>query len=112
MASRHSRQSAAVVASAVNEETEILLQFSAEVYYCTEEDGFIEVEVVRIGDCSGITAVKYLTESGAAKAGVHFSEARGSIIFARTLLHRQRCSFISFRIPQYSPRKGLRAFLF
>lgn len=58
-----------------------VVQFSSSVYYCDEDEGRMEIEVMRIGDLSGSSSVFYRTIDGSAQAGVDFEESSGSIVF-------------------------------
>eukprot|EP00929_Paragymnodinium_shiwhaense_P036480 TRINITY_DN19544_c0_g1_i1.p1 TRINITY_DN19544_c0_g1~~TRINITY_DN19544_c0_g1_i1.p1 ORF type:complete len:1176 (+),score=325.76 TRINITY_DN19544_c0_g1_i1:88-3615(+) len=59
-----------------------VVQFSTAVYYCTESDEVMKMEVIRLGDCSKASRVKWHTVDASALAGVHFEQCDGELLFA------------------------------
>mmetsp|Transcript_78210 Transcript_78210/g.147650 ORF Transcript_78210/g.147650 Transcript_78210/m.147650 type:complete len:142 (+) Transcript_78210:89-514(+) len=58
-----------------------IIQFSSAEYYCTEGEGFVEVEVDRLGRGKGMATVEYSTYDGSAKAGVKYEASQGTLTF-------------------------------
>ena len=61
-----------------------IIQFATDEFYCVEEDGMVEVTVVRIAsgtDLDFVETVDFVTQSGSAVSGTHFQEAKGSVVF-------------------------------
>ena len=57
------------------------LEFSTAVYYCEENEGVMDVDVVRVGSLKGRMSVDYRTLNGSATAGVHFGQSAGTLTF-------------------------------
>ena len=57
------------------------LQFSTHVYYAESDDGYVDVDVMRIGSTSEAASVEYETLNGAAVAGLHYGQSTGTIEF-------------------------------
>jgi len=58
-----------------------VIQFAAPLYLCTEADGQLVVQVVRIGDASRQASVSYATKDASAKAGQKYVAAHGTLNF-------------------------------
>lgn len=58
-----------------------IIQFSSVVYYCTEEEGFVEVEIVRLGNDDNHCSVQYATQDVSAKAGKKYIPRQGRVEF-------------------------------
>ncbi|CAJ1401466.1 unnamed protein product [Effrenium voratum] len=58
-----------------------IVQFSTAIYYVEDDEGAFQVDVMRLGSMKGAVKVGYSTEDGSAKAGTHYEEAFGEVIF-------------------------------
>lgn len=58
-----------------------IVQFSTVMYYCTEDEGEALVDVVRLGETSGLASFDFETANGSAKAGVRYGARSGSMTF-------------------------------
>lgn len=58
-----------------------IVQFSCFMYFCTEEEEIMSLDVMRIGDVSGRSEVCYTTKDATAKAGYRYKAAHGKITF-------------------------------
>jgi len=58
-----------------------LVQFSAFMYFCTESDGDVRLDVMRMGNLSEVSEVHYRTVDGTAKAGSKYCETQGTLVF-------------------------------
>jgi len=54
-----------------------VVQFSAPIFYVLEDEGYITIDIIRIGDLSRVSQVKYKTRPASALAGVHFDSTEG-----------------------------------
>eukprot|EP00746_Dinoflagellata_sp_MGD_P079517 gnl/MRDRNA2_/MRDRNA2_31803_c0_seq1.p1 gnl/MRDRNA2_/MRDRNA2_31803_c0~~gnl/MRDRNA2_/MRDRNA2_31803_c0_seq1.p1 ORF type:complete len:882 (+),score=131.99 gnl/MRDRNA2_/MRDRNA2_31803_c0_seq1:194-2839(+) len=59
-----------------------IVQFSTGTYYCAEEESTIEIDIVRLGNCTGKCVLDWSTEDASAKAGKKYVAANGRIEFA------------------------------
>jgi ABC-type multidrug transport system fused ATPase/permease subunit len=57
-----------------------IVQFSSSILYCTEDDPFVEIGVMRIGDESGRIEVKFETQDASAEAGKSYVATQGTFI--------------------------------
>ncbi len=57
------------------------LKFSADSYWVNEDDGSIDITVVRSGSGSGMVSVDYATMDGSATAGSDYEEISGTLTF-------------------------------
>lgn len=81
---RRSSLRLSVTAAGHSDSQRSIIQFATDAFYCVEDDGMVEVTVVRIAsgnDLDFIESVDYVTQSGSAVSGIHFQEAKGSVIF-------------------------------
>jgi len=60
-----------------------LIQFSTPIFYCTEESGYAQVDVMRFGKCKGSCSVYYQTESFSAVAGRKYIHTEGQLHFEK-----------------------------
>jgi len=58
-----------------------VIQFAAPMYLCTEAEGNLTVEVVRIGDVTGTASVFFATQDASAKAGQKFVGYSATLVF-------------------------------
>jgi len=58
-----------------------IVQFSCEIYYCTEDECEMNIDVVRFGDLTGAAAFDFHTEDASAKAGRKYEAKTGSMGF-------------------------------
>lgn len=65
---------------AYNPELDIV-QFSCAIYYVSEEEKYLEIDVMRLGSFQGPCSCKWKTQDGSAKAGVKYEETSGEIKF-------------------------------
>jgi len=67
------------------EESEALppsvVQFSTAQFFCTEEEGNAQVDIVRLGEANGTAFCTWRTEDGSAKAGERFVAQSGEVEF-------------------------------
>lgn len=54
-----------------------ILQFGSSVYFADENKGIAEIDIVRLGDTSGTTTVKYATMDASAVAGIKYEGQEG-----------------------------------
>eukprot|EP00747_Dinoflagellata_sp_TGD_P128468 gnl/TRDRNA2_/TRDRNA2_174544_c4_seq12.p1 gnl/TRDRNA2_/TRDRNA2_174544_c4~~gnl/TRDRNA2_/TRDRNA2_174544_c4_seq12.p1 ORF type:complete len:1012 (+),score=95.45 gnl/TRDRNA2_/TRDRNA2_174544_c4_seq12:85-3120(+) len=59
-----------------------IIEFSTQNYYCTENEGSVILQVVRMGSCNGSASVKYSTVDASAVAGVKYAAQKGTLHFA------------------------------
>lgn len=59
-----------------------ILQFSSPLYYCTEEEGEVLIEVVRIGERNTVASISFTTQDSSAKGGVKYEAQSGTLEFA------------------------------
>eukprot|EP00928_Gymnodinium_smaydae_P016356 TRINITY_DN1611_c0_g2_i1.p1 TRINITY_DN1611_c0_g2~~TRINITY_DN1611_c0_g2_i1.p1 ORF type:complete len:1123 (-),score=239.49 TRINITY_DN1611_c0_g2_i1:90-3059(-) len=59
-----------------------VIQFSAHMYFCTEEELSVKVEVLRLGNVMKETSVCYRTVDGTAKAGTTYITTSGTLAFS------------------------------
>eukprot|EP00931_Biecheleriopsis_adriatica_P056287 TRINITY_DN33352_c0_g1_i1.p1 TRINITY_DN33352_c0_g1~~TRINITY_DN33352_c0_g1_i1.p1 ORF type:complete len:866 (+),score=116.59 TRINITY_DN33352_c0_g1_i1:133-2730(+) len=60
---------------------ETIVQFSCFMYFVEEQEGSLTVDVMRIGDVSRRSEVRYKTRDATAKAGVRYVATEGKLIF-------------------------------
>jgi len=58
-----------------------ILQFSSALYFCTEDEAAMVIDVIRIGRDDGISEVSYFTKDDTAEHGVKFEYAAGKLVF-------------------------------
>lgn len=58
-----------------------VVQFGAEIYFVTEGDEKVVLNLLRIGNLDGTCSVKYVTKAVSAVAGVHFEDVQGILRF-------------------------------
>jgi len=58
-----------------------IVQFLAPLFICGEDDGIVEISVMRIGILDKISQVNYRTEDASAKAGVEYEATSGTMVF-------------------------------
>jgi len=58
-----------------------ILQFSCAVYFITEDEFEMNVDIVRLGDQTGTCSVEYTTEDGSAKAHKKYESRSGTMTF-------------------------------
>jgi len=58
-----------------------IVQFSAPMYFCEEDDTYIEVDVIRLGTLQGTCGATYSSHDGTAKSGSQFQAVSGKVIF-------------------------------
>eukprot|EP00931_Biecheleriopsis_adriatica_P074854 TRINITY_DN48837_c0_g1_i1.p1 TRINITY_DN48837_c0_g1~~TRINITY_DN48837_c0_g1_i1.p1 ORF type:complete len:961 (+),score=149.45 TRINITY_DN48837_c0_g1_i1:71-2953(+) len=58
-----------------------LVQFSSSIFYCSEDDGTVEIEVIRLGPKEKACTVEYETVDASAKAGLKYRHAQGVLKF-------------------------------
>lgn len=59
-----------------------IVQFSAPMYYCDEDEGEMVVDIIRLGPAHGAVAVQFCTEEVSAAAGVHFKSVSRRVVMA------------------------------
>eukprot|EP00930_Biecheleria_cincta_P082408 TRINITY_DN72142_c0_g1_i1.p1 TRINITY_DN72142_c0_g1~~TRINITY_DN72142_c0_g1_i1.p1 ORF type:complete len:990 (+),score=145.86 TRINITY_DN72142_c0_g1_i1:90-3059(+) len=71
-------------ASFSNEENEYpdIIQFGSALYYCSESDGLVLIEVVRLGRDDNVCSCSYTTRDISARAGEKFEQSEGRVIFS------------------------------
>lgn len=62
-------------------EASSVFQFSTGLYFAEDDEGVVEVDILRIGSTHARAWVEYVTESGSASAGVQFESAKGTVVF-------------------------------
>lgn len=70
-----------------------ILQFLAPLFICSEDDGIVEISVMRIGILDQVSEVHYRTEDASAKAGVEYEATSGTMTFQPDV------SVMSFTVP-------------
>lgn len=58
-----------------------IVQFSCFIYYCIENEEACFIDVVRIGNVSGKSEVRYTTKDDTAVAGVKYKATSGTLVF-------------------------------
>lgn len=58
-----------------------IIQFSAFTYFCQEDEGTMQLDVMRIGDCSDVSEVTFTTKDSSAKQGKHYTNVSCRIVF-------------------------------
>ena len=58
-----------------------IIQFSTAIYYCSEDETQMDVDVVRLGNCSHACSVNYETHDGSARAGQKYEHVAGTLEF-------------------------------
>ncbi|CAE7530256.1 ABCB10, partial [Symbiodinium natans] len=58
-----------------------LVQFTTAIYFVEEDEDFLEVDIMRLGNLRGTVTVDYYTEDGSAKAGKQYQRAAGQVVF-------------------------------
>jgi len=60
---------------------EDVVQFSAPMFFVDEDEGYLKVEIIRLGTIKGVVAVRYSTEDGSGKASTHYEHAEDHVVF-------------------------------
>lgn len=72
-----------------------ILQFSSPEYFCTEGEGYVEIQVDRLGSAKSNASVTYFTKDGSAKAGEKYVAQEGTLVFeAGATEHRLRIPLV------------------
>jgi len=58
-----------------------IVQFSAPIYYVEEDEGVLQIDLMRLGRLDGSCRVKYQTIDASAKAGVRYEASSGEVVF-------------------------------
>lgn len=58
-----------------------IVQFSSFMYFCEEDENTMVVDVIRIGDLSVQTEVRFTTKDGTAKSGLRYHASEGTLVF-------------------------------
>lgn len=58
-----------------------IVQFSSAMFFCSAGESAVAIDVIRIGDPSGISKVKYQTRDNTAKAGARYVATSGTLEF-------------------------------
>merc|ERR1719230_2357193 len=58
-----------------------IVQFSTSMYFCTETEGSMIIDVVRLGDATDQSTVDFSTVDGCAVAGVRYIAQSGTLVF-------------------------------
>jgi len=78
-----------VSASANGAAKDSVVQFGCEILYATEgQDLDMEIDIIRLGDCTGEASVEYFTADSSAKAGEKYQATRGTVNFAAGETHQ------------------------
>lgn len=60
-----------------------IIQFSAFTYFCQEDEGTMQLDVMRIGDCLKASEVTFTTRDSSAKQGKHYTNVTCRIVFEK-----------------------------
>jgi ABC-type multidrug transport system fused ATPase/permease subunit len=58
-----------------------IVQFSAPMYFVDEGEGYLKVDVIRLGTMAGRVGVKFTTKDGSAKQSEQYESSSGQLIF-------------------------------
>lgn len=58
-----------------------IVQFASAVYYCSEEEGKVNVDIIRLGEEDNACSVCYETQDVSALAGVKYIKTQGELRF-------------------------------
>jgi len=58
-----------------------IVQFSSALYFCTQDEGVMVIDVIRIGRDDGISEVSYFTRDDTAEQGWKFAYTEGKLVF-------------------------------
>lgn len=67
--------------SGVQERATDIVQFTAAIYFVEESEGFLTIDIMRLGSMRNTIQVSYHTEDGSAKAGSQYKATRGDVVF-------------------------------
>mmetsp|Transcript_117170 Transcript_117170/g.304011 ORF Transcript_117170/g.304011 Transcript_117170/m.304011 type:complete len:897 (+) Transcript_117170:212-2902(+) len=71
----------AMTSGGASSSTHSVIQFSTSHYYCTETEGFVVLDIVRLGASEHESVCDYYTLDGSAKAGRKFIAQEGTVVF-------------------------------